>query len=133
MTGGLVVFVCPHGIGKSRMAAALFEAGVKAAGMESWSAATAAGEEPGEALSAHAVRLLAGSPAERFLQPGPGRRLGELAIPTDADRVLVVGIDLDPDGGRVDRSWRLETQSPDEHMRAEIGAHVSRLVEELAG
>jgi hypothetical protein len=129
---GLVVFVCPHGIGKSRMAAALFEADVVRVGLEGWSARTAAGEEPGAALSGHAVRLLAGTPAEGFLQPGPGVSLGELSRPSEADRVLVIGIDFDPpDGGRVDRSWRLETQGPDEQMRAEISAHVSQLVEEL--
>lgn len=134
MGDGLVVFVCPHGIGKSRMAAALFEAGVRDQGLEGWSATTAAGEEPGDALSAHAIRLLAGSPAEGFLQPGPGLPLRELARPAEVGRVLVVGIDFDPpDSGRVDRSWRLETQDPGERMRAEISAYVSRLVEELAG
>lgn len=131
---GVVVFVCPHGIGKSRMAAALFEAGVRDQGLEGWSATTAAGEEPGVALSGHAVRLLAGSPAEGFLQPGPGVLLSDLPRPSDADRVLVIGIDVDPpDSGRVDRGWRLETRDPDERMRAEISAYVSRLVKELAG
>lgn len=138
-SGGLVVFACPHGVGKSRMAAAIFQATARERGLAGWSAATAAGEEPGRAVSPHAVRLLAGTPAEPFLQPGQGHRLpavlaaisGTLPAGTVAGRVLVVAIDCDPPDIRADRYWRLAGQDPGESMREEISTLVTGLVDDL--
>ena len=135
-SGGLVVFVCPHGVGKSRMAAAVFQAALSGRGSGDrgrWSVATAAGAEPGDALSPHASRLLAGDPAEVFLQPGAGRPLAGLPIAGTGTPVLVVGIDVDPAGVPAERLWRLEHQTPDEKMRDEIAGLVADLVDDLIG
>lgn len=134
-SSGVVVFACPHGVGMSRMAAALFEAGIREVRLSGWSATTAAGEEPGEALNPQVALLLAGTPAQTFVQPGPGSPLGDVVPDAGTGvgtrRVLVVGIDLHTLGACVDLSWRLRNHDLDEQTRDEISERVAELVETL--
>src|SRR5215211_927302 len=91
----VVLFICPHGAGKSRMAAAFFERMAP----PGWQA-TSAGIDPGPELSPTAARLLAGTDAEALLDSAPPRAI---AAVTGAD--CVIGIDCAPDGA-TDR-WNL--------------------------
>src|SRR6266542_2132579 len=84
--GRTVVFVCLHGAGKSRIAAAWFN-GVAP---PDWRA-TSAGVAPQATVSAHAARLLAGTSVESLLDHGLPRPLAAVADPN-----LVVAIDLPP-------------------------------------
>jgi hypothetical protein len=112
-----VEFVCEHGAGKSRVAAALFAA----AGPRGWHA-TSAGLMPQEMVSEHATRLLAGDPAAELLDVGPPSRFA----PEAAD--MVVGIDCDlPDS----RRWNLAYEWPTEQARDELRVLVANLVAEL--
>ncbi|MDX8048492.1 hypothetical protein SK571_03785 [Lentzea sp. BCCO 10_0798] len=115
-----VLFVCPHGAGKSRMAAAWFNG----AGLPNWSATTA-GIEPQTEVSAHAGRLLAGTPVEALLDQALPRPIS--AVP-QAD--LVVAIDCEnPLEGAV--AWRLVHSEFDDAMCAEIRDRVTELVATL--
>ena len=115
----VVLFVCPHGAAKSRLAAAFF-AGVAPPGWR----ATTAGLDPGPALSPTAARLLAGTEAAAFLDPAPPRAIASVASP---DRV--VGIDCAPDGA-TDR-WELRHREFDAAMRDELRARAEALATEL--
>lgn len=85
--GRMVVFVCPHGAGKSRIGAAWFNQ----AAPPGWRA-TSAGLQPQAMVSAYAPRLLAGTPAAGLLDGGLPRSLAAVAHPD-----LVVAIDCSPD------------------------------------
>ena len=61
-----VLFVCPHGAAKSRVAAAYFNS-IAPAG---W-VATSAGLDPGPELSQTAARMLAGTAAAAYLDGVP--------------------------------------------------------------
>lgn len=112
-----VEFVCEHGAGKSRVAAALFAA----AGPRGWHP-TSAGLTPQEVVSIHASRLLAGDPAAELLDVSPPRQFASEA----AD--MVVGIDCDlPDA----RRWNLAYEWPTEQARDELRALVADLAVEL--
>lgn len=65
-----ILFVCPHGAGKSRLAAAFFN---QVAPTGWW--ATSAGQEPQATLGTNASRLLAGTaaPARGRRRAGPDR------------------------------------------------------------
>lgn len=102
-----VLFVCLHGAGKSRMAAAFFNR-VAPAG---W-AAISAGTEPQEAMSAHAIRLLADSNAEPFLDLTPPRPLSSV---TDPARMIAIDCRV-PDAER----WELAHQEFETPMRDEL-------------
>jgi hypothetical protein len=115
----VVLFICPHGAGKSRMAAAFFDQ----LAPPSWRA-TSAGIDPGPELSPTAARLLAGTEAEPFLDPAPPRAIA--AVPP-ADRV--VGIDCAPDGAT--DFWNLSHPEFDAAMRDEIRALAEMLAAEL--
>ncbi|MFI6481666.1 hypothetical protein ACIBH1_27315 [Nonomuraea sp. NPDC050663] len=117
-----MLFVCPHGAGKSRIAAAWF-AGAAPAG---WGASTA-GLDPQDRVSVHAPRLLAGSPVERLLDHELPRPLSAAPEPS-----MVVTIDC-PSGvipGAVE--WRLEHGDFDQAMADELRVRVLRLTKELA-
>jgi len=115
----VVVFVCPHGAGKSRLAAAWFNA----LDVPGWHA-TSAGLEPQPGVSVHAARLLAGTPVRDLLDEEPPRPLS--AVP---DPDLVVTIDCPgPVGGT---SWRLAHVAFDDAMCAEIRDRVRALAETL--
>jgi protein-tyrosine-phosphatase len=116
-----VLFVCPHGAGKSRIAAAWFDN----LAPPGWSATTA-GIEPQVTVSEHAPRLLAGSDAAAHLDPALPRPIS--AAP---DATLVVTIDC-PDGAVLGaEAWRLENGDFDEAMVAELRRRVSALVASL--
>jgi protein-tyrosine-phosphatase len=83
MTERTVLFVCEHGAGKSRIAAAWFNSAPPAG----WHATTA-GVEPQSQPSAHAPRLLAGTYAESMLDHTAPRPISAVPDPT-----LVVSID----------------------------------------
>ncbi|MGH2395349.1 MAG: hypothetical protein ACRDGH_17975 [Candidatus Limnocylindria bacterium] len=112
-----VEFVCEHGAGNSRVAAALFNA----AKPRGWRA-TSAGVTPQETVSVHAARLLAGDPAAEFLDVSPPNQFTPRA--TD----VVVGIDCDvPDA----RLWKLASEWPAKQAREELRVRVTDLIAEL--
>lgn len=115
----LVLFVCPHGAAKSRMAAAFFDR----VAPPGW-AATSAGLEPGPELSPTAARLLAGTDAEALLDPVPPRAIADVVAPS-----RTVGIDCSP-GAATDR-WNLDHQEFTTEMRDEIRARAEALAAEL--
>ena len=117
-----ILFVCPHGAGRSRMAAAFFNNMVPP---ESGWQATSAGQEPDKAVGPATVRLLAGSDAEPYLDLERPRPLAAVIAP---DRV--VAIDCDVPG--VER-WDLANQEFDEAMRDEIRTRAETLAKELMG
>lgn len=115
-----VLFVCPHGAGKSRMAAAWFNG----AGVPRWRA-TSAGLEPQSEVSAHAARLLAGTSVEELLDQALPRPISAVPRPD-----LVVAIDCaNPVEGAV--AWRLGHAEFDEAMCEEIRGRVDALVATL--
>lgn len=115
-----VLFVCPHGAGKSRMAAAWFNG----AAIPHWKATTA-GVEPQTEVSAHATRLLAGTSVEALLDQELPRPIS--AVP-QAD--VVIAIDCaDPLADAV--PWQLDHQVFDEAMCQEIRDRVTELVASL--
>ena len=116
--GATVVFVCPHGAGKSRIAAAWFGT----CAPPGW-AATTAGVRPQPLPSAHAPRLLAGTAALAFLDPQPPRPLS--AVP---DAELVVAIDCPSGAVPTAVVWSLEHHEFDAAMVAELRARVRELV-----
>ena len=77
-----VLFVCLHGAGMSRMAAAFF----LSAAPPGWHAVSA-GIEPGDTLSPTAETLLAGTLAEQFLDHSPPRPIDAVVGP---ERVIAL-------------------------------------------
>lgn len=132
---GTVLFVCPHGAGKSRVAAAVFDRAVSdRAALAGWRAVTG-GVEPAETVSEHAVRLLKGSSEELFLDR---RRPRSVEAATDAvgpvDRVIA--IDCAPDGRTSSEaarqtSWRLTGEWPNRAVLVELRRLVRGVVSEL--
>jgi hypothetical protein len=116
----VVLFVCPHGAGKSRMAAAFFNAEAP----EGWSATTA-GLEPQDQVSLHAPRLLAGTPAAAHLDVSLPRHVAAVADPA-----RIVAIDCEVDAGEV---WTLKRGVFDEAMRDELAERVRILIREVIG
>lgn len=116
----VVLFVCPHGAGKSRMAAAWFEA----LGIRGW-AATSAGLHPQTTVSEHAPRLLAGTPAYALLDGSAPRAVSDAPA---AD--VVVAIDC-PDTVEATQRWQLTHQRFDAAMCAEIRDRVRAFAETL--
>jgi len=116
-----VLFVCPHGAGKSRIAAAWFT-GLQLPG---WTALSA-GVDPQTEVSLHAARLLAGTPVRRLLDEATPRPLSAVPAPD-----LLVAIDC-ADRLTADVRWTLERQSFDEQMCAEIRDRVHALAVTLA-
>jgi arsenate reductase (thioredoxin) len=117
----LVLFVCPHGAGKSRMAAAYFNTIVR----PDWSA-TSAGVTPQATVSAHAARLLAGTPAAPALDTTLPRPIDAVAA---ADVVIAIDCPTPPTPDAV--RWQLRHQEFDAPMRDEIRDLVERLAEDL--
>jgi len=120
--GRTVVFVCPHGAGKSRIAAAWFNQ----AAPPGWRA-TSAGLQPQAMVSAHAPRLLAGTPAAGLLDRGLPRPLAAVAHPD-----LVVAIDCPPDAVPGALCWTLANQHFDAALAAELRRHAETLARTLA-
>ncbi len=114
-----VVFVCAHGANKSRLAAAFFN---RAAPL-GWRAVSA-GLQPQPAVSAHAVRLVAGTGAESFLDRGPPR-----AVASVRDATRLVAIDCDVPGAV---RWDLACQEVGPVMAGELREGAERLAAQLA-
>jgi len=102
-----VLFVCPQGAGMSRIAAAW----LNLVAPPGWHA-TSAGIQPQPQLGSNAPRLLAGTPAERLLDPEPPRPISAITSPT-----CVVAICCDvPDAER----WDLTEREFTDGLRDEI-------------
>jgi len=102
-----LLFVCPHGAGKSRMAAAFFNR-VAPSGWQ----AVSAGQEPAETVNLDTVRLLTGSPVETLLDRDPPRPITAVATPE-----RVIAIDCEVSGAA---RWDLVHREINEGMRDEL-------------
>ena len=114
-----VLFVCPHGAGKSRIAAAFFDR----AAPEGWRA-DSAGLEPDPVVSSRAVALLADTDAASTLDRSAPR-----GIPAVTTPALVVAIDCAVQGAA--ERWDLRHGGFDEAMRGELRERVERLAQAL--
>jgi protein-tyrosine-phosphatase len=121
MGNRVVVFVCPHGAAKSRIAAAWFTV----LSVPGWSA-TSAGVTPQPVPSRNPARMLAGTPALRMLDEDRPRPLDAVS---QAD--LVVAIDCAADVA-ADAVWQLTHQEFDAAMETEIRGRVHALAAELS-
>jgi hypothetical protein len=108
-----VVFVCPHGALKSRIAAAYFNR----VAPPGW-AATSAGQQPQAAVSVRAVELVAGSDVAGFLDTSPPQSLDRAG-----DARAVVAIDCELPGAHL---WRLDQQEVGPAMRDELRERAER-------
>jgi hypothetical protein len=118
-----LLFVCLHGAGMSRIAAAYFEQTAP----PGW-CAVSAGVDPAGTLSHSAARLLAGSSAVAFLDLAPPRPMA--AVP-DPQRVIALrnpSIRYELKGAE---AWDL-AHPEGEPLRDEIRVRVEVLVRELA-
>jgi len=113
-----IVFVCPHGALKSRLAAAFFNQ----APPTGWRALSA-GVRPQEDVSVYAAQLLSGTAAAAFLETQPPRPL----TPTLGDHL--VAIDCEVPGATV---WRLASDGPSPAMGEEIRGLVEQLIDQMA-
>lgn len=113
-----VLFVCAHGAYRSRLAAAFFNA-VAPTG---WHAASA-GQEPQDAVSDAASRLVAGTDAEPYLELDPPHGLADHPFP---DRMVAIDCDvLEAEG------WTLAATQIGRAQRDELRARAERLASEL--
>ncbi len=115
---GTILFVCPHGAGKSRMAAAFFNR-VTPSGWQ----AISAGQEPARAVNPDTVRLLAGNPVETLLDRDPPRPITAVEAPE-----RVIAIDCEVPGAEC---WTLAQQEIDESMRDERRERAEALAREI--
>ena len=113
-----MLFVCPHGAGKSRMAAAFFNA-VAPSGWH----ATTAGQEPAVAVSPHAVRLLAEDPVATLLDHDSPRPITAVVSPA-----RIVAIDCTVPGAE---RWDLHHQEVGSAMRDALRERAEALAREL--
>ena len=118
-----VLFVCLHGAGMSRMAAAYFEQSAPAG----W-CAISAGLEPGETLSQTAARLLAGTSTIAFLDLAPPRGISAVPHPERVIALRNPAIRFELEGAEL---WDL-AHAEGEPQRDEIRARVDTLVRTLA-
>jgi hypothetical protein len=114
----MVLFVCPHGAAKSRIAAAFFNR-IAPAGWE----ATSAGVEPQDTVGLNAVRLLAGTDAEALLDLAPPRPVAAVPSPN-----RIVAIDCDVAGGE---RWDLLHREFAAPMRDELRSRAEALAREV--
>jgi hypothetical protein len=118
-----VLFVCPHGAGKSRMAAAWFNG----AAPPGWRA-TSAGVQPQTSVSVHAPRLLAGTAVADLLDRAAPRPLSEVP-----DAAVLVAIDCGGESPAGAVVWRLDNADFGEAMCAELRARAEELAGSLRG
>ncbi|MBA2794136.1 MAG: hypothetical protein H0U32_09145 [Thermoleophilaceae bacterium] len=114
-----VLFVCPHGAGKSRIAAAFFDH----VAPEGWRAISA-GQDPADQVSAHALMLLRGTECEEFLDRGAPRALTDVPSPS-----RIVAIDCEVEGAE---RWDLEERVIGGGMRDEIRRRAQALAREVS-
>lgn len=117
------MFVCPHGAGKSRIAAAWFNGSAPAG----W-VATTAGIIPQTEVSEHAPRLLAGTTVMELLDTAPPRPL--TAVP---EATLTVAIDCPAEDIDATVSWQLDNPGFDAAMGAELRRRAQDLAKALGG
>lgn len=115
------LFVCPHGAGKSRIAAAWFQV----AAPHGWQAITA-GVHPQERVSEHAVRLLAGTAAAASLDDEPPRPISAVRQPD-----VVIAIDCPAGEVEAAEEWRLDNGRFDSAMNRELRERAERLAAQL--
>jgi len=120
-----LAFVCLHGMGMSRIAAAYF--GLP--GPHEWRAVSV-GAEPGASLSPTAARLLSSTPAEAFLDHAAPRGLADVGR---VDRVIALRNPTIQYELPQAETWDLVHGGFDTAMRDEIRAHVNTLVRPLGG
>lgn len=118
-----VLFVCQHGAGKSRIAAAWFNGSAPPGWL-----ATTAGVTPQTEVSEHAPRLLAGTVVAELLDTAPPRPL--TAVP---EATVTVAIDCPPEDVDPTVSWQLDNPGFDEAMRAELRQRAQDLARVLSG
>ncbi len=118
-----VLFVCRHGAGKSRMAAAWFNGSAPPGWL-----ATTAGITPQTRVSEHAPGLLARTAVAELLDPAPPRPLTSVAGAT-----LVVAIDCAAESLIPTVNWRLDNQEFDETMSEELRQRALDLARLLGG
>ena len=109
-----ILFVCEHGVFRSRVAAALFNA----LAPDGWRAVSA-GRFPEGELSDNARRVLSGSTAEGCLEEGEAKSIESFS---QADQIIA--IDCDVPGASV---WTLQHADPDG-----VAADLRRRVHDLA-
>jgi hypothetical protein len=119
----ILLFVCPHGAGKSRIAAAWFNGSAPPGWL-----ATTAGITPQTEVSEHAPRLLAGTAVAELLDKAPPRPL--TAVPGAA---FTVAIDCPAEAVAPTVSWRLDNPGFDEAMGAELRTRAQHLAGLLGG
>lgn len=112
-----IVFVCPHGALKSRLAAAFFNR----VAPPGW-IATAAGQQPQPAVSQHAIALVAGTDIEALLDTDPPRPLAGTS-----DLIVAIDCAIEDAVG-----WRLAEPLPGEAMRDELRLRAEQMARELA-
>ncbi len=116
MTTRVLLFVCPHGAGKSRIAAAWFNR----LAPSGWRALSA-GLEPQAQLGDNALRLVAGTDAAAHLHRTPPRSIGDAG---DSDRI--VAIDCDVPGAK---RWDLSAAGFTDELAEEIRVAVVTLLQ----
>lgn len=116
-----VLFVCPHGAGKSRIAAAWFQH----AAPHGWQAITA-GIQPQEEVSEHAVRLLAGTAAAALLDKESPRPVSAVREPS-----VVIAIDCPAGEVEAAEEWHLDNGGLDHAMNLELRERAERLATQL--
>ena len=114
----MVLFVCPHGAAKSRIAAAFFNR----VAPEGWMALSA-GVEPQETVGLNAIRLLKGTDAEALLDLESPRPVAAVPLP---DRIVAIDCDV-PNGER----WDLLHQEFEAPMREELRSRAEALAREV--
>ncbi|HZM78905.1 MAG TPA: hypothetical protein VFC19_24515 [Candidatus Limnocylindrales bacterium] len=114
----MVTFVCLHGAGKSRVAAALFNASAP----PGWRA-TSAGLEPQAEPSPATAPMLAAEPAALAKLDHSNPRALE-----DDDGDVVIGIDCDISGAQ---HWRLVHQWPEAAVLDELRTLTADLISDL--
>jgi hypothetical protein len=112
-----VVFVCPHGAGMSRLAAAYFNQ----VAPTDWQASSA-GLEPAEKVNPVAVGLVAGSSAGPWLDLGRPRSVADVT----GSRTVAINC-LVPGAVR----WDLTASALGEEMREELRDRAEQLAREL--
>ena len=117
-----VLFVCLHGAGMSRIAAAYFEQSAPVG----WRAVSA-GLEPGETLSHTAARLLAGTSAVYFLDLAPPRSIFAVPQPETVIALRNPEIRFELEGAEVCDLVHAEGEPLRDEIRSRVNALVSTL------
>jgi hypothetical protein len=120
----VVLFVCQHGAGMSRLAAAWFNR-VAPGG---W-IGVSAGQHPDPELSSNAAHLLAGTAAEPFLDRDPPRPVEAVSEPTRRIAIVRDGVPCDVPGAE---RWDLGACPMGPALRDGLRARAEVLASELA-